>query len=439
MKRPNDEFKRLLAEEEAHRGVPPQQAEPGGLPENGSPADAGPVSPAAETAQPAPQADPAGRPEPSAEPNAADARPGPDGGAPAFESGLFGDIPEHRRRHRHKKRRMPAAAKTILTLLCLILVLSIALSGAFFTLRTMGQKDLSADPSDITIGTTVDYGGHTYVYNENVVTFAFLGVDKDTFGLEDDRVGTAGQSDTDMLLVLDLSGGRATLLSIPRETMVDVDVYSTDGAFTGTQQMQLCLAYAYGDGRETSCENALTSIRRLLYQIPVQKYFALELEGIGPINDAIGGVTLESLYDFPEQGIAKGDTVTITGSFAETYVRSRSQSSLDSSLDRLARQKQYLQAFAQQLLPAVRNDFSVIGDLYNTAVQYSTTNITAGDVTYLAASVLLSGIDSFETMDVPGEMRSVPTDTPDVVNAAFYPDETGLYELVLDLFYTQVS
>lgn len=421
MKKPSDEFKDLLSQQ-GPQAVPPQQAEPVQPPVTDG------TQPAAQGG--APGTDSA---RPAASPNAAP------GDAPAFESGLFGDIPDYRRRRRKKKRRMPAAAKVILTLLCLILAVSIGMSGALLALRTMGQKDLAADPSDVTIGTALSYNGHQYVYNEDVVTFAFLGVDQDTFGLEDDRVGTAGQSDTDMLLVLDLASGRATLLSIPRETMVDVDVYSTDGKFVGSQQMQLCLAYAYGDGQHTSCENALTSMRRLLYQIPIEKYFALDLAGIGPINDAIGGVTVESLYDFPAEGVAKGDTVTITGDFAETYVRSRSTDSLDSSLNRLQRQQQYLRAFAEQLLPAVMNDFSVINSLYNTATQYSTTNISLGDVTYLASVLLARGIDSFETVTVPGEMGALPTEREGVVNAAFYPDETGLYELVLDLFYTRVS
>lgn len=424
MKKPSDAFEELLAQQENAETVPQDTPQP---------SDCAPVTPPEAADVQAPSA----APQP-VEPQAAFG--GPDGDAPAFESSLFSDTGLHRRhRHRKKKRRMPRAAKVILTLLCLILVVSVALSGAFFALRTAGKNDLAADASKVTLGTTVEYNGHTYLYNENVVTFAFLGVDKESFGLEGSDVGTAGQADTDMLLVLDLSAGHATLLSIPRETMVDVDVYSTDGAFVGTKQMQLCLAYAYGDGRHTSCDNTLTSIRRLLYQIPVEKYFALDLSGIGPINDAVGGVTVTSLYDFPQDGVSKGDTVTIRGDFAETYVRSRSSDSVDSSLDRLERQKQYLQAFAQQLAPAVLSDFSVISSLYNTAAQYSTTNIDLSDVTYLAATLLARGVDSFETADVPGEMGAVPTDTPGVVNAAFYPDETGLYELVLDLFYTRIQ
>lgn len=424
MKKPSDAFEELLAQQENAETVSQDTPQP---------SDCTPVTPPQSEDVEAPSA----APQP-VEPQAAFG--GPDGDAPAFESGLFSDTGLHRRhRHRKKKRRMPRAAKVILTLLCLILVVSVALSGTFFALRTAGKNDLAADASEVTLGTTVEYNGHTYLYNENVVTLAFLGVDKESFGLEGSDVGTAGQADTDMLLVLDLSAGRATLLSIPRETMVDVDVYSTDGAFVGTKQMQLCLAYAYGDGRHTSCDNTLTSIRRLLYQIPVEKYFALDLSGIGPINDAVGGVTLTSLYDFPQDGVSKGDTVTIRGDFAETYVRSRSSDSVDSSLDRLERQKQYLQAFAQQLAPAVLSDFSVVSSLYNTAAQYSTTNIDLSDVTYLAATLLARGVDSFETTDVPGEMGAVPTDTPGVVNAAFYPDETGLYELVLDLFYTRIQ
>jgi hypothetical protein len=111
--------------------------------------------------------------------------------------------------------------------------------------------------------------------------------------------------------------GEIKLLPFLRH-MVDIDIFSKNGKFIGTENRQLCLAYAYGDGGESSCTNVTTAMSRILKNVPVEKYFALDLAGIAQLNDAIGGVTVESLYDFPNQGVYKGQVVTITGDFAET-------------------------------------------------------------------------------------------------------------------------
>lgn len=87
--------------------------------------------------------------------------------------------------------------------------------------------------------------------------------------------------------------------------MVDIDLYTVGGEFVRTENMQLCLAYAYGDGGTSSCENVTTAISRILANVPVEKYFALDLSGIAPLNDAVGGVTVTSLYDFLHRAFIK--------------------------------------------------------------------------------------------------------------------------------------
>ena len=200
------------------------------------------------------------------------------------------------------------------------------------------------------------------------------------------------------------------------------------------------LSFAYGNGKDTSAQNVITSLSRILYNVPINKYFALDLNGIAPINDAIGGVTVTSLYDFKNVDISKGDEVHLTGDLTEIYVRTRDMDNIEASLNRTARQVQYIKAFASQLAPAVMNDFSIVSKLYNTAMDYSTTNITLSDATYLASLLVSKGINDFETATIEGEMKkSENVENADIVFAEFYPDEDKLMELVLDTFYTQIS
>lgn len=350
-----------------------------------------------------------------------------------------------KKKSKTNKKKIPTAGKVAIAILVLLLVLILGVVGTFFFLEYKGKSNLTS-PTVTTqenYEEKITYNGHEYVYNKDVIAIAFLGVDKRDLGLEDGVIGTAGQADTNIVLTVDTKTGRAKAIAVPRDTMVEVDLYSENNIFLRNEEMQLCLSYAYGNGRDTSATNVTTSISRILRNIPIEKYFALDLNGIAPINDAVGGVTLTSLYDFPKENIKKGDEIHLaTGAdlSAEAYVRTRNLDSINASLNRTERQVQYIKAFAAQVVPAVLNDFSIVTRLYNTASDYSATNLTVSDATYLASLLISKGITDFETETLQGEMKpSTRIDYADVVYAEFYPDEDKLMETVLDTFYTQID
>ncbi len=345
----------------------------------------------------------------------------------------------HSHKHKHEKKKKPFIVRFLAFILVVVLVIAVLGAGAFLILDRRGKADMKNVAKQTEYQDVVEYNGHKYVYNEDVVSVAFLGIDKRELD-EVTTIGTAGQADADMVVTVNTATGRVKVIAVPRDTMVDVDLYSEDGEFLRSENMQLCLSYAYGNGKDTSAENVLTSLSRILYNVPINKYFALDLNGIAPINDAIGGVTVESLYNFKNKGIAVGDKVHLTGEMTETYVRQRDLDDVEASLNRTARQIQYVKAFAAQLVPAVKNDFSIVNDLYNTASLYSTTNIDISNVTYMASLLLSKGITDFESVTLDGEMKeSDRKDYNGFVYAEFYPDEDSTLETVLDTFYTQID
>lgn len=346
----------------------------------------------------------------------------------------------HHSSSRRRKKKMNKGLKVFLIILLIIALLISSLGGTYAYLKNQGKTDFtSAVINDDNHEETITYKGHTYSFNENVVSIAFMGVDQRDLQSKKDA-DFVGCADADVVVAVDTSDGTVKIINIPRDTMVDIDVYNDTGVFLSTENVQLCLAYAYGDGKTKSCENVTKAISRILYNVPINKYYALDLEGVAPINDAIGGVTLEAKYSIPDQGIEKGKTVTLKGDMAEAYVRTRDTDYLEASLNRSDRIEQYVKAFATQLIPAVKNDFGVVSKLYNTASKYSQTNITLNNATYLASFVLSKGIDSFETYTITGSMSSVKhTEYPDAVIAEFTPDEDSVMEAVLNTYYTQVD
>jgi LCP family protein required for cell wall assembly len=342
----------------------------------------------------------------------------------------------HHSHHHKKKKKLSIPAKIGISALSIILAVVIAFAGTFAYLETRGKSELKDTGGQTEYQETIEYKGNKYVYNSDVVAIAFLGVDKRDLGLENGAVGTGGQADADILLTVNTKTGKAKAIAIPRDTMVDVDLYSESGIFLRSEKMQLCLSFAYGDGKNKSAQNVTTSISRILYDVPITKYFALDLNGIAPINDSIGGVTVDSLYDFKDLGIKQGDKIKLKGDMTEKYVRQRDMDTINASLNRTARQVQYIKAFASQVIPAVTQDFSVVNRLYDTASKYSTTNLSLSNVTYLASLMLSKGITNFDTTTIEGTMKeSTKKDYADYVYAEFYPDEDKLMELVLDTFY----
>ena len=323
----------------------------------------------------------------------------------------------HHHHHGKKKKGLPTAAKiAIIVLVILLLIPIIAMIVLGINVKTGDFKKENAAATEYS--EVIEYNGHKYKYNENVVSIAFMGIDQDTLKTSD-QTDFVGASDADIVFAVDTQSGKASAIAIPRDTMVDVDMYMESGTLIETQKTQLCLAYAYGDGRELSCKNTVNSISRVLYNVPINKYFALDLNGIAALNDAIGGVTIDSsLYDFKDEGIKVGDKVVLKGDMAEKYVRQRNMDTVDASM----------------------NDFSVISKLYSDAQKYSQSNIKLDNVTYLGSLLLSKGITDFESYRLKGTFsESADPILPDVAHAEFTPDEDYLMQTILKVFYTQLD
>ena len=275
-------------------------------------------------------------------------------------------------------------------------------------------------------GKEVTYQGEKYVYNEDLVSILFLGVDKEAFE-EGSTVGDgkAGQADALFLLVLDTKTGKSRLIAISRDTMTDVNVYSDLGNFIGTEKLQLCLAYTYGDGKEKSCENTVRAVSRLFYGMPVAAYAALDLDAIAVLTDAVGGVEVTVTKDLTIQdpSLKEGERKVLTGEQAQWYVRSRlveeKEATADANSDRIERQKQYLAAFLLTLYQKIK-DFSV-------------TNLSAAEVTYLGTLLFRGGFQDAGILSIKGEASMGET------YAEFHVDEQAMYEMVLEVFYRKAG
>ena len=327
-------------------------------------------------------------------------------------------------------------------LLCILL----CLIAAYFIMKAKGAKKFREElaQQEITAhadaeledeGKYVTYQGKKYQYNEDLITILVMGVDTELEETGADSIGANGQADTLFLVVLDSKNGETSLINISRDAMVDVNKYNVWGEYLGTEKMQICLSYAYGDGKEKSCMNTVESVSRLMYGMPVNAYAAMDYSGISVLNDAVGGVTVEILEDFSfwDPEMRKGNVVKLRGEQAHSYVRSRNTELLDSNNYRMQRQRQYLLAFISTAMNAVKKDLTLPLTLYREMADYTVTDIRASEVTYLASLVLEHGFTEKDMRSIPGEVVKGEE------YAEFIPDEEKVFELILEVFYNEIS
>lgn len=327
-------------------------------------------------------------------------------------------------------------------LLILVIIVSSILISYHLLNNNNGKKELLAGNKEASIelidnalsddeGNTVIYKGETYRFNKDLISIVLMGIDKSTLGT--DIFGEAGQADAVYIFTYDTNSSKCTLIPVSRETMTEVKLRSTSGQEMGLETMQLCLSYAYGDGKDVSCINTLESLSRIFYNLPFTNYIAMNWDAIAPLNDAIGGITLTSIEDVHTQygTIDKDEYITLNGYEAWSYVKYRDTSKLNSNADRLKRQEHYIKEFVAKLIPLAEYEPTIISKLFDAAGEYMYSNMTDNKLTYIASDILpnIYSAKDINFVTIAGETKQGEE------YAEFYPDETALYETILRVFY----
>lgn len=335
--------------------------------------------------------------------------------------------------------KMSTGRKVALIIVSVILAIALLLTATYFILVKVGKSRFHKNDRDISSKSIdgleiddgeVNYKGKTYTLNGDVVSVLFLGIDKDSLS-DNLGIGSNGQADTLFVLTLNTKTKAIKIIPIPREAMVDVNVFSPAGKYTGIKHEQICLSYAYGKDPVKSSENTLKSASRFLLNINVSNYATMDLKGIEVMTDAIGGVTLTSIEDIPELGCKKGDTVNLDGKKARIYVQSRT-GDIEGSYKRLERQKQFLSEFSSKAGNKISENFGLVMTYYNLMKPYISTDLSTSQITYLASTGITKDIGkNFDYQIIEGEKKLGEK------WVEFYADPESLVNAVLNTFYIE--
>ena len=365
---------------------------------------------------------------------------------PLDDDNSWDDEHGHKRRHRHRhekhKRRhsLKRWRKVMLGLVAIIVVGIAGLTGGFFYLRAQGEKNLktevpdAADSAEAPEGLFVTYNGKKYQYDENVINFLCMGIDKDLPIEEKRATGSEGLSDANILISINVETGKIKLLAIPRDTIVPVKVVDSAGYFVKNENQQLTLQYAYGQSATASCELMVDTVSNLLFQLPIQRYCSVNFEAIPILNDAIGGVDVQALEEIKigSKTYQQGEMIHLQGDQTLEYVRHRDTNVFGSSMGRLERQKQYISNYFATAKEVVKSNMTLPVTIYQNLQGKMCTNITVEDIAYLVPKLLDVNLTGEDMTVVPGEIIQ-PGD-----HEEYHVNADQLKEIVINNFYKEI-
>ncbi|WP_226536056.1 LCP family protein [Fictibacillus halophilus] len=183
----------------------------------------------------------------------------------------------------------------------------------------------------------------------------------------DERTGDKGRSDSLILMQLNAENDSMTMLSIPRDTRVEI---------AGRGKMdKINHSYAFGGTKMTveTVENFL--------DIKLDYYIKVNMEALSEIVDALGGITVNNTLTWSDEGyykkgyVYKKGEINLDGPKTLGYVRMRH---LDNNGDfgRQARQRQVINAIVDKganisSINKVDNVLDVLGDRVKTNMTFA--------------------------------------------------------------------
>ena len=272
------------------------------------------------------------------------------------------------------------------------------------------------------------YNGGRYIKHDAIETVLLMGLDR--FGDQPADSVDAQQADMLLLLILDRNSGTCTPLHINRDTMCTIYQLDAMGEPFMPLNGQICLAHAYGSGGRDSCRNQVRAVSELLYDMPINHYASVTMDAVGIINNLVGGVTVTVLDDLSalDSALVQGETVTLQGDQALTYVRARMGLADPTNLNRMKRQQQYLTALQQKFTQELAENDDLSRQIVTAVSDDMVSDFT---VNSMNSFVDMATTYTFTPIrEIAGEAVYSEDRSPE-----FYADEDALYRMVVDMFY----
>lgn len=291
----------------------------------------------------------------------------------------------------------------------------------------------------------VTYGDDVYEYNQECMNFIVMGIDRSGELEKETKLSdwSAGQADAIFLLSLDNRNKKVSVIGIPRNSMVNVEIYNEQEECIDTIYNQICLQYGYAGGGELGLQKMKDGVSKLLYDLPIHGACAVSYDAIGVVAERLGGIEVTVSEDMSglDKNYTVGSNVVLTKKNIIPYLRYRDNTELGSPTTRLTRQKEFLKNAMVQAIQKVKEKPAIVSDIYKEIIPYMNTDITLDKAVYLAAEALDYSLTDSSFYQLTGVDKQV--DFANVKNAEdfyddYYLDEEKLKDIVMKVFYQPV-
>ncbi|MTH55046.1 LytR family transcriptional regulator [Bacillus mangrovi] len=212
------------------------------------------------------------------------------------------------RRVVRKKRKKKSVFKRIMLLLLLVLI---AGGGYLAYIGVSAYQAADKSFQGLERGEKSELREQAVELAKDPVSILIMGVEDYSTG------GKGGRSDTLIVMTLNPKEKSMKMLSIPRDTLVDVE---------GHGETKITHAYSYG-GKELTVQTVEDFL-----DIPIDYYATVNFEAFKKVIDELGGVEVDVPFDFSEKSDVTGKRIyfkegkqTLDGEEALAYARMRKQ------------------------------------------------------------------------------------------------------------------
>ena len=281
---------------------------------------------------------------------------------------------------------------------------------------------------------TIKINKKKYTLDHPVKTYLFLGTDKSGNEEATDDEYQGSMADALMLVVIDEQEKSYGILQLNRDTITEVPMLLADGTANASAKMQLCTAHWYGKDKTASCENTVNTVSKMLGGVPIDGYYALQMEAMSLLNNEVGGVTvtLEDDMTSLDPEMKKGTTLTLTDHQAELLIQTRYAMDDDRNTERMRRQQIFMKAFMNKMKEKNAEDVNATIELYDRLRPYATENINMNELTTILQN--MQGYSDKGIIIIDGESRIGEKLHDGEKHWEFYMDKDSLESAMKELY-----
>ena len=221
-------------------------------------------------------------------------------------------------------------------------------------------------------------------YSKEPFYMLLMGTDESQERAADEYYGSTFRSDSMMLARIDCPNKKVALVSLERDTMLDMGEY-------GWQKLNAASAFG-------GPAFAIEMVSKMAHNTPISHYALIDFDGFCEVVDALGGIEVTvpiEINDDDAGGYLPAGTQTLNGEQALILCRSRNayEEYGSGNTYRSANQRMVLSAIAQKVLAS---DIATIASTVATLSKYLSTDLEISDIIGIAQA--MRGLDMSSDM-----------------------------------------